>query len=290
MSGAGRTDEEREQARLERERRRAARDGAGGAGSTTAPDPAPLVEPADARPVPADAIPPTQSTAATKAATKGATRIDRQRLRERVAAGRNRAAVLTSGRIAPKSQDGSGETGAPRRRSRWLAPLSLLLVAVVGVAIWFGIQLYQPGKGAGSGRVAVTVPRGGSLGDIAHRLGSAGVVSSEFFFKLRARLGGDTSDLKPGVYVLHKDMAYGDVLTKLTAGPPRHFVTVTIPEGRARSEIAPLVKGSGLRGSYTRASVRSPLLDPHRYGARRGATLEGFLFPATYQLKRGAAA
>jgi UPF0755 protein len=34
--------------------------------------------------------------------------------------------------------------------------------------------------------------------------------------------------------------------------------------------------------------VRSSHLSPRRYGAPRGATLEGFLFPATYELKRGA--
>jgi peptidoglycan lytic transglycosylase G len=38
------------------------------------------------------------------------------------------------------------------------------------------------------------------------------------------------------------------------------------------------------------ASARSRLLDPRRFGAPRGASLEGFLFPATYDLKRGARA
>ena len=36
--------------------------------------------------------------------------------------------------------------------------------------------------------------------------------------------------------------------------------------------------------------LHSPLLNPRRYGGPHGATLEGFLFPATYQLKRGAGA
>jgi UPF0755 protein len=99
---------------------------------------------------------------------------------------------------------------------------------------------------------------------------------------------GHASDLKPGVYVLKKDMAYGDVIDKLTVGPPRNVITVTIPEGRARSEIAPLVKQAGVKGSYARATERSRHLNPRRYGAPHGASLEGFLFPATYELKRGA--
>jgi uncharacterized YceG family protein len=83
-------------------------------------------------------------------------------------------------------------------------------------------------------------------------------------------------------------MPYGDVVDRLAAGPPRNVINVTIPEGRARGEVAPLVRRAGVKGSYTRATERSGHLNPRRYGAPRGADLEGFLFPATYELKRGA--
>jgi uncharacterized YceG family protein len=132
------------------------------------------------------------------------------------------------------------------------------------------------------------IPRGGSLGAIADRLDAAGVISKPFFFKLRTRIEGHANDLKPGTYVMQKDMPYTDVITKLTTGPPRNIINVTIPEGRSRSEIAPLVKQAGVKGSYTRASVRSRHLSPRTFGAPRGATLEGFLFPSTYELKKGA--
>jgi uncharacterized YceG family protein len=138
--------------------------------------------------------------------------------------------------------------------------------------------------------VRVTIPRGGSVADIADRLHQSGVVERPFFFRLRARMGGHTSDLKPGTYTLRKEMAYPDVLDVLAKGPPRNIINLTIPEGRARREIAPVVAKAGLRGSYTRASVRSRALNPRRYGARAARNLEGFLFPATYELKRGATA
>jgi UPF0755 protein len=47
------------------------------------------------------------------------------------------------------------------------------------------------------------------------------------------------------------------------------------------------IVGGSLDGSYLEATRRSRSLDPRRYGARRGASLEGFLFPATYTLRRG---
>jgi uncharacterized YceG family protein len=169
-----------------------------------------------------------------------------------------------------------------------LPALVAFALLVLG-ALWFLNGIYQPFAGDGGERVRVAIPRGGSLAAIADQLGEAGVVDSPFFFKLRARLDGHTSDLKPGTYSLREDMAYDRVLATLAKGPPRNVINVTIPEGRARREVAPIVEKAGLRGSYVRASARSSALNPRRYGAKSGS-LEGFLFPATYELKRGASA
>jgi hypothetical protein len=71
--------------------------------------------------------------------------------------------------------------------------------------------------------------------------------------------------------------------------PPPHVMKVTIPEGYTRAHIAALAKDEGLKGDYLAASVRSSQLHPTRYGAPRSTpNLEGFLFPATYDLYTGA--
>jgi UPF0755 protein len=215
---------------------------------------------------------------------------DRPHARERVEAALARSRARRS--EAPPPQIGNGDAPSPqvrlRRHGRFWLPIVIGLALIAVAAAWFLSSLYQPGKGNGSGRVVIVIPRGGSLGGIADRLGAAGVIDKPFFFKLRVRMAGHASDLKPGSYVLKKDMAYGEVIDKLTSGPPRNIINITIPEGRARSEIAPLVKQAGVKGDYTRESVRSSHLNPRRYGAPRGASLEGFLFPATYELKKGA--
>lgn len=74
--------------------------------------------------------------------------------------------------------------------------------------------------------------------------------------------------------------------------PPVEFrtTTVTIPEGLSRAQIAPLARREGLRGSYLRASVRSRHLRPSRYGGANARSLEGFLFPDTFELREGAPA
>jgi peptidoglycan lytic transglycosylase G len=71
----------------------------------------------------------------------------------------------------------------------------------------------------------------------------------------------------------------------MTAPP---VVRVLIPEGETRPQIAVRARAAGLKGSYLAASARSGLLDPARYGAPAATrTLEGFLFPATYDMYRG---
>ena len=173
------------------------------------------------------------------------------------------------------------------RRPRWGRILGALIgAAVLGVAAWFLLSLFQPLHGDGEGdEQLVRIPRGSTLGDIAQLLERDGVVSSAGFFELRARIEGRSGDLKPGPYRFQQNMSYDAVLDRLERGVPPNVVVVTIPEGRSRREIAPLVRR--LDGSYLRETRRSPVLDPRDYGARGARSLEGFLFPATYELKKG---
>jgi uncharacterized YceG family protein len=80
-------------------------------------------------------------------------------------------------------------------------------------------------------------------------------------------------------------MKYTTVLDRLEQGLPPNVVRITIPEGRSRREVGPLVKS--LPGNYVKATRRNPNLDPRDYGAEGARSLEGFLFPASYELKKG---
>jgi UPF0755 protein len=174
---------------------------------------------------------------------------------------------------------------AVHRRRR--IALAVGFVALVALA-WFLVALFQPFRGDGHGSVPVTIPKGSGVGQIADLLSKRGVVSSGFLFELRATLAGKRGDLKPGSYVLKRDMSYGAAIDALAKGPGSNLLNITIPEGRSRREVARLVGPLGLRGSYLAATTRSPLLDPRRYGAPHARDLEGFLFPSTYQVRHGA--
>jgi UPF0755 protein len=73
--------------------------------------------------------------------------------------------------------------------------------------------------------------------------------------------------------------------------PARHVArikttNVTIIPGRTRRQLDRLLRSQGVKGSYYKDTRSSLLLNPHSYGApARIHSLEGFLFPDTYNLR-----
>jgi UPF0755 protein len=175
--------------------------------------------------------------------------------------------------------------GAYRRR-RFLA-LGLVLVGVL--VAWFLIAFFQPppfDPGNGSGEAIVSVPEGATASEVSDLLSKNDVVSNSTLFEWRLKLAGETGNILPGRYVLAHNMSYGAAIDKLTSSGGK--VNVTIPEGEDRTQIAATIKDLGLSGDYLAASKSFKGFDPNQYGAHDPKSLEGFLFPATYELDPGA--
>lgn len=254
-----RSAEEREQARQERARRRAQR-----GQDPAAPSSQPRAEPAVDRP---------QAASDNQSGARAAAAVD-------PAAVPPQAPLCT-----PRPLTGFAP---PARRPRRARLAALLALAVAAFCVWFGISLLQPFAGAGSGAVIVSIPQGASAGRIGSILARDQVVPSGFFFDLRALLEGKRGQLRSGRFQLRRHMSYAAAIAALSTAPVPIAVRVVIPEGFTRLQIAALAQKDGLSGSYLQASESSPLLDPVRFGAPAGvASLEGFLFPATYQLIAG---
>ncbi len=207
---------------------------------------------------------------------------------------RRAVAPRTARTIVTPPGDVPGGPARARRslRARVLALFALLIFAALIIVV---LMLFQPFGSAEGARVRVVVPTGASARQIGDQLADAGVVGSGRLFSIRAALAGKRSDLRSGSHTLNHGMTYGaalDALTKLPVVTKGSTLDVTIPEGRSRREIARMVAGKGLRGGYLSASERfRGRLNPFRYGAPKGTrSLEGFLFPSTYELKTGAPA
>jgi UPF0755 protein len=267
---SGRSPEERDAARVKRERRRAVRAGWLSRKGQGAASPAPAAEPLD------DIS--TGSDGRAEEAPAGTRKVSGL---ERRPASRRGSGSGRGGRTGRRL--GAAGTGHSRR-----GRIASVVAIVLGLAvIWFLFELFQPFHGSGHGAVTVRIPPHSSSSHVGDLLERDGVVSSSFFFELRATLAGERSALRSGTYHLKLDMSYGDVLKILTTPPPAAKVTaLTITEGRTRRQVDALLRSQGVRGSYLAATRRSPLLDPSHYGAPRNTpSLEGFLFPSTYQLR-----
>jgi peptidoglycan lytic transglycosylase G len=225
------------------------------------PEPVPVEQPAQAPPIP----PPSPSEPPRPARRDALLEQRRDRLRA-----------------------GRGRGGRSRLTRTRVAALLALIVAIV--VVWFLLSLFQPFAGAGHGRVIVVIPKDSSASKVGSILSDDGVVSSGFFFDMRALVEGKRGELHSGRFLLEHDESYAAAIAALSKPPPVTIpVKVVIPEGETRLQIAQLAAEDGLTGSYTAASEHSPLLDPVTYGAPRSTqNLEGFLFPATYDMKAGA--
>jgi uncharacterized YceG family protein len=172
---------------------------------------------------------------------------------------------------------------------------ALIVVLVVGAAVFVAFKTFQPFHGDARGAVRVRIEPGSSVGDIGKTLAARGIIDSSTYFTLNATLTGRRGGLRPGTYTLARGMRYGTVLDALTKGPRVKVIKtfkLTLPEGLSISELAPRIKQAGISGDYEKAA-RAPetLRRARALGLPRdGETPEGFLFPATYDLPEGATA
>ena len=84
----------------------------------------------------------------------------------------------------------------------------------------------------------------------------------------------------------------GDDPAPVARGPAKlKTIDLTIPEGLSRAEMAAIADDAGLKGDYEKETAKPPRsFDTKRIGFPDGVSLEGFLFPATYNLEQGAPA
>jgi UPF0755 protein len=177
----------------------------------------------------------------------------------------------------------------PGRRRSWLVRIMSLLAILLAAALaWFLIELFQPFGVSPHGHVKVVIPPKSSSSDVAKLLHADHVISSSFFFELRATLAGDRSKLRSGTYHLQEGMSYSSVLKKLTTVPPPVPTTkLTIEDGHSRSQVAALLRQQKIKGNYVALTRHSKLLNPTHYGAPKSTPdLEGFLFPDTFRLRK----
>jgi UPF0755 protein len=149
-------------------------------------------------------------------------------------------------------------------------------------------ELNQP-AGDDPTPVTFTVEPGATASDVATQLEEEGlVVNGEVFRRFMTYHGLDAS-LQAGTYSLRANMTMHEVAKALQHGGS-DAITVTIPEGWRAEQVGWLLEQQGLmRSDDFMALVHSGQYDYAWLASRPpGASLEGFLFPDTYELAKDA--
>ena len=171
---------------------------------------------------------------------------------------------------------------------KFLLVLLLLLVLIAGgAAAWMWYGMTKPYQGFGAEGVFVDAPRGASSRHVASLLKTDGVVRSALAFEIYARRHPKRT-LQAGEYFFDRAMTGREVFWKLANGQV-YQQPFTVREGETMFDIArELEAGKFMRaGDFLYAAGDPALIRDLAPGAY---TLEGFLFPATYELPRHPAA
>jgi UPF0755 protein len=164
-----------------------------------------------------------------------------------------------------------------------LALLAAIVVAATVVA-WFVFG----DRSRPAAPVTVDVPPGYGIGQIGTQLENAGVVRSAALLKYYATLRGVASRVDAAEYEFPADQSLAQVVDLLAAGGRPPVVWVTIPEGYTAREIARRLDASHITSAaaFEDVAVHNSLF----IGGALTRGLEGYLYPDTYQVRRGTAA
>jgi len=209
------------------------------------------------------------------------------------------------GRGAPQARGGRPR----RRRGRSLFALFITLVLLGALAAggWYGVgkiraYLTVPDySGDGDTAVMVHIAPDDSGKDMADKLYQANVVKSQKAFVNAFNANPQSKTIEVGYYKLRQHMKASKALDALLARNPDHTLAnrvssgVTITEGEISTEVfAALAKATNLPVTDFQNAAKDPValgVSPDWFTRQDGKpvqkSIEGFLYPATYEFDPG---
>lgn len=177
------------------------------------------------------------------------------------------------------------------KRAHWGLRISLVLLLLLAAAGVGAVRYYDWCQGASGPRrpVSFEVAEGTSGAGIVDGLHDRGVIRCGIISKWLLRRSGREGDFRAGTFELTTNMTPDeafDVLTEPFA--PVATVRLTIPEGYRLTQIAERVREAiGIPTRKFLAATESGAYSLPPYLPEDADSIEGFLFPETYQFVKG---
>ncbi|HET7235938.1 MAG TPA: endolytic transglycosylase MltG [Actinomycetota bacterium] len=177
------------------------------------------------------------------------------------------------------------------RRVRWGPIIALVAILIVAGAAYGGLRYYSWCQEASGPRtpVAFEVAEGASGSTVVDELHAQGVVRCGMVTKWLLRRSGLESEFRAGTFELTTNMTPDEAFEALTTPPePVPTVRLTVPEGYRVTQTAERVEedlgvpaGAFLKSASNGRWSMPPYLPPD------AQSIEGFLFPETYEFIEG---
>jgi UPF0755 protein len=186
----------------------------------------------------------------------------------------------------------SNLANTPRRvrRSASLLVLLLILALATVFGIAYTIELLGPVSGSTNAKsVLVTIPTGKSARQIGEILARKHLIRSPISFVLASRMDHLSGEMHAGRYLISPAMPPRQIAALMALGETASNV-ITVPEGFTVRQIARRLADAGLVNEtqfLTLAQTQGKTFAVHGW-TPPNASLEGYLFPDTYTVSKGA--
>ena len=173
---------------------------------------------------------------------------------------------------------------------RFLKKISSIILSIL-LLIFFYIcfEVYVPLDPGSHMTITYAVQRGWSDDQIAVNLQNLGVIRSSYFFKFYAILSLKHSSLQAGEYNLSPNMSAYEIASKMAQGYTIKDKAVIL-EGWRANDIGKYLESKGLcTQDYFIGLTEKDYSEQFDFlqDKPRGAGLDGYLFPDTYELGKG---
>jgi peptidoglycan lytic transglycosylase G len=130
--------------------------------------------------------------------------------------------------------------------------------------------------------ITVVIPTGDDASAIADVLAERGIIDDAGRFSSYVKAHSEGSEFKAGTYEFKAGTGYSAIVSALDRGPAASYAKLTIPEGFRLTEIEALLPHVGMSRSGYAAAVSAAAPPP---GFGHHVNMEGFMFPATYEVR-----
>lgn len=188
----------------------------------------------------------------------------------------------------PRRKKGEGFLGIPNIlvTAIWLA-ITVAIGVTLGRMLWVcAADVLAFGREDKS--VTITIYETDTIDDIAAKLHNANLIRYPGLFKLYASFAVDEGEIRPGIWDLNTLYDYHALVKMMSPGSTRKVIEIMIPEGYSCRQIFALLEENKVCTAKDLAAYAATgELDEYWFleDVERGGenSLEGFLFPDTYQ-------